>query len=85
MPDRCIGAGCARARDLARAPYAATLAEIARAKHIPLTEALSRAIEAHRREVFLEAVASGFEALHEDPDAWAEEQAEGAPWERNER
>jgi hypothetical protein len=59
----------------------ATLAEIARAKHIPLTEALSRAVEAYRRQVFLEAVASGFEALRDDPEAWAEEQAERAPWE----
>ena len=59
----------------------ATLAEIARAKHIPLTEALSRAVEAYRREVFLEAVSSGFEALREDPEAWAEEQTERAPWE----
>src|SRR5262249_11872291 len=31
----------------------ATLTEIARAKHIPLTEALSRAVEAYRRQVFL--------------------------------
>jgi hypothetical protein len=83
------GAGCAHAQLLnAMAetvridPSAhATLTEIARAKHIPLTEALSRAVEAYRREVFLEAVASGFEALRNDPGAWAEEQAERAPWE----
>jgi hypothetical protein len=41
----------------------AVLAEIARAKHIPLTEALSRAIELYRRQVFLDGVASDFSAL----------------------
>jgi hypothetical protein len=31
------------------------------------------AVEAHRREVFLEA--AGFAALRDDPEAWAEDQA----------
>jgi hypothetical protein len=41
----------------------AALTEIARAKRIPLAEALSRAIEAYRREVFLDGVAADLAAL----------------------
>ncbi len=59
----------------------AALADIAKAKRIPLTEALSQAIEAYRREVFLGGVASDFAALRSDTDAWAEEQAERSAWE----
>jgi hypothetical protein len=39
------------------------------------------ALEAQRRKDFLEAVAAGVEALRNDPEAWAEEQAERAEWE----
>jgi hypothetical protein len=60
----------------------AALTEIARAKHLSITEALARAVEAYRREVFLEAIASGFAALRDDPKAWAEEQSEREVWER---
>jgi hypothetical protein len=56
------------------------LAEIARAKHLSLTEALSRAVELYRREVFLEGVASDFAALRADADTWADEQAERSAW-----
>jgi hypothetical protein len=59
----------------------AALSEIARAKQVSLTEALSRAVEAYRREVFLEACASDFAALRRDPGAWTEEMAERAVWE----
>ncbi len=59
----------------------AALAEIARAKHLTLTEALSRAIETYRRQVFLEGVADDFAALHPNTEAWAEEQAEQDVWE----
>ncbi len=52
-----------------------------RAKHIPLTEALARAVELYRHEVFLEAMSAGYAALRADPKAWAEEQAERAAWE----
>jgi hypothetical protein len=58
----------------------ASLAEIARAKHLSLTEALSRAVEAYRREVFLEQMAAGYTALRDDSKAWAAEQAEREAW-----
>jgi predicted transcriptional regulator len=58
----------------------AALVEIARAKHIPRTEALSRAVELYRREVFLEGLADDFAALRADAGAWAEEQAEREVW-----
>ena len=58
----------------------AALAEIARAKHIPLTEALSRAVELYRREVFLEGVASDFAALRSDRRAWRGELVEREAW-----
>jgi hypothetical protein len=57
------------------------LAEIAKAKRIPLTEALSRAIEAYRRALFLEAIASGYAELRADAKAWEQEEAERAAWE----
>lgn len=59
----------------------AALAEIARAKHIPLREALARAVESYRREVFLEAMSEGYAALRADPKMWAKEEAERALWE----
>ena len=59
----------------------AALAEIAKAKHIPLSEALARAVEAYRRDVFLEAMAAGYKAIRVDPEAWADELAEREPWE----
>jgi hypothetical protein len=59
----------------------AALSEIARAKHLSLTDALSQAVEAYRREVFLQAMAAGFAALRDDPKAWAEEEAERSVWE----
>jgi len=59
----------------------AALTEIAKAKHIPMTEALTRAVELYRREVFFEELNAGFAALQADESAWAEELAERAPWE----
>jgi len=58
----------------------AALASIARAKHLSLTEALTRAVECYRRDVFLESLAAGFDELRADPEAWASEQAERASW-----
>ena len=58
----------------------AALSEIARAKHLSLTEALSRAVEIYRRQVFLEGVAGDFAALRGDAKAWREEQAEREAW-----
>ncbi|GAC1581652.1 MAG: hypothetical protein NVS3B20_26780 [Polyangiales bacterium] len=59
----------------------ASLAAIARAKHITLAEALARAVESYRREVFLEAMSAGYASLRADPKAWAAEEAERAAWE----
>lgn len=59
----------------------AALARIARAEHVSLTEALSRAVETHRRKLFLEQVARDFEALRADSKAWREEMGERAAWE----
>ncbi len=59
----------------------AALAEIARAKHIPLTEALARAVESYRREMLIQAMDADYASLREDPAAWAEEHAERRAWE----
>jgi len=56
------------------------LTEIATAKHISLTEALSRAVERYRREVFLEDVSADFAALRANHGAWNEEMAERDAW-----
>jgi hypothetical protein len=60
----------------------AALAEVARAKDIPLTEALSRAVELYRRHIFLEAMTAGFAQIQSDPAAAAEEAAELALWDK---
>ena len=57
-----------------------SLTEIARAKHLSLTQALSCAVEAYRRAVFMESMSSGYAALRNDPKAWAAEQAERKAW-----
>jgi hypothetical protein len=60
----------------------AALSAIARAKHVSLSEALSFAVEALRRQVFLESLNAGYAELREDSDAWAAEEAERAIWDR---
>ncbi len=57
-----------------------TLSAIAKAKAIPMSEALTRAVELLRREVFFEQLNAGFAALRADSDAWAEEQDERNAW-----
>ncbi len=59
----------------------AALKKIARAKHLSLTEALAQAVEAYRRQVFLQAMKAGYAALHDSPGDWHEELAERAAWE----
>jgi hypothetical protein len=58
------------------------LREIARECHLSLTEALTRAVEAYRRELFLAGVASDFAAVRADKGAWAQERAEQALWDQ---
>ena len=57
------------------------LTEIARETHTTLTEALSRAVTAYRREVFMQGLAGDFAALGADHEQWADEQAERLAWE----
>lgn len=63
----------------------AALVEIARAKQVSLVEALSRAVEAYRRDLFLDGVANDFMAMQDDARAWTEEQAERAAWDTTNR
>jgi hypothetical protein len=58
------------------------LSAIARAKQLSLTEALSRAIEMYRREIFVSDLASDYAALREDAAGWAEELSERVEWDR---
>jgi hypothetical protein len=58
----------------------AALAEIARANHLSLTEALSRAIEAYRRDEFFTGLANDFIALRADAAQWAQEKADREAW-----
>lgn len=59
----------------------AALVEIARAKHLTLTEALSRAVESYRREVLIQAMDADYGELRADSEALEEELAERAAWE----
>jgi hypothetical protein len=64
-------------------PHAhAALAQIARATHQSLTEALSSAVEVYRRELFVRGVAQDFAALRADRGASAEEEDEQQAWDR---
>jgi hypothetical protein len=58
------------------------LAEVAKAERITMQAALTRAVEAYRRHVFLAGLADDFARLKEDPRAWAAEQAERALWDQ---
>ncbi|MDP9151286.1 MAG: toxin-antitoxin system protein [Myxococcota bacterium] len=58
----------------------AALSVIARAKHIPLAEALARAVEAYRREWLIQAMDADYAALRAEAKEWAEEQDERASW-----
>lgn len=60
----------------------AALSEVAKARGIPLAEAMRRAVELLRRELFIEQMNAGYAAMRADGDAWAEEQAERAVWDR---
>jgi len=61
----------------------ARLTEVARAEHIPLSEALSRAIESYRREKLIQKMSADYAAMRANPEAWAEESAERALWDRS--
>jgi hypothetical protein len=46
----------------------------------PMVEILAKAVEAYRRQTFLEGLNADFADLRKDGNAWAEEQAERAAW-----
>ncbi len=48
----------------------------------PLQQALDKAVEQYRRQVFLEKANEEYARLRADPEAWAEELAERELWER---
>ena len=58
----------------------ARLVEVARAQHIPLTEALSRAIDVYRREQLIQQMSADYAAMRAEPGAWSEEEAERTLW-----
>ena len=56
------------------------LLELARQAQPSMQEILDRAIEAYRRQCFLEEANRAFARLREDPKAWQEEQDERRTW-----
>ena len=56
----------------------ATLRRLAEEADEPMTEVLEQAVEAYRRQRFLEALNEDFAALRGDETAWAAEQDERA-------
>jgi glutaminase len=59
------------------------LAEVARAKGITMQAALTCAVEAYRRQVFLEGLAEDFARLRADRRAWTQEQKERHTWDQS--
>ena len=57
-----------------------TLKELAELTGQPMTVVLDRAVEAFRREQFLDECDRAYARLRADPKAWAEELAERAAW-----
>jgi hypothetical protein len=58
-----------------------TLRDLARAEGTSMRALLEEAVEALRRQRFLEQVNADFAALRNDPRAWAEVEAERRAWE----
>jgi hypothetical protein len=58
------------------------LATLAEENGLSMQTILDRAVEAYRRQSFLEALNADFAALRAQPDKWAEEQAERKLWEQ---
>ena len=59
-----------------------TLKEIAQEEMSSLQHVLKKAIENYRRQMILEKTNEAYAKLREDPDAWDEELAERALWEK---
>lgn len=58
------------------------LVNLARENGLPMQTILDRAVEAYRRQAFIEALNSDFAALKEKPQDWAEEMEERKLWEQ---
>jgi len=58
----------------------ARLKEAAAETGEPMIAVLAKAVEAYRRQTFLEGVNADFAALRNSRRAWAEEQSERAAW-----
>jgi hypothetical protein len=56
------------------------LHELARDVGVPMAEVVERAIELYRRQRFIDQINAGYAALRNDPEAWAEVEAERAEW-----
>jgi len=54
--------------------------ELAATEGASLQEILTRALEAYRRQRFLEAVNEGYRALREEPGAWQAVREERSAW-----
>jgi Ribbon-helix-helix protein, copG family len=57
-----------------------TLQALARAAGKPMAEIVEQAIEAYRRQRFVEAINAGYAELRADPDAWNAYQEELSEW-----
>lgn len=57
------------------------LGELAERSGESMQAVLDKALEAYRRQCFLEGLAADFAALRSDPEAWKEELEERAVWE----
>lgn len=58
----------------------ACLVEIARTKRLSLTEALSRAVDAYRRELSVQRESASQTASRRDPETWTAEHGEPDSW-----
>jgi predicted transcriptional regulator len=58
----------------------ATLRELASSSNETMSAVLDKAIEAYRRQRFLEDLNASYAALRADPEAWAEEQRDRGAW-----
>jgi hypothetical protein len=57
-----------------------TVHDLARDVGIPMAEIVELAIEAYRRQRFVEAINAGYAELRADPEAWADYQGELGAW-----
>jgi len=63
-----------------KAKTQATLRELAAHDGITMSDVLEQAVEAYRRQLFLEELNDAYAALRADEDAWREELEERALW-----